>query len=206
MLVVCEKWVGDWDRLQHIDPKFFWHSSTSFAFWLGCSTVGHWGPKLSVWSWFSLRGHPISNCDWNWTDLTQAVCGTWLYNCLTPTCFLWAYAPDSTTSTGHGEIPISSTGCTCFAVLRLFTQVHLLIDSSVEGQCYRKLVAALKVARSFKMLKQHSLVQEDQYSAAPFKELKEEFIVTWIREALQYRDLRDPKVTAAGLEIHTGKK
>ena len=49
-------------------------------------------------------------------QLTQAVCGTWLYNCLTSTCFLRA-------STGQDDIPISSTGCTCF-----------LIDSWVEGQ------------------------------------------------------------------------
>ena len=42
------------------------HSSTSSSFWLGCSTVGHWRPKPSVWSWFSLCRHPISNCDWNW--------------------------------------------------------------------------------------------------------------------------------------------
>ena len=41
------------------------HSSTSSSSWLGCSTVGRWGPKPSVWSWFSLRGHPISNCNWN---------------------------------------------------------------------------------------------------------------------------------------------
>ena len=49
-------------------------------------------------------------------QLTQAACGTWLYNCLTSTCFLWAYAsaPNSTTSTGQGDISISSTGCTCF--------------------------------------------------------------------------------------------
>ena len=58
-------------------------------------------------------------------ELTQAVCGTWLYNCLTSTCFLWAYAsaPNSAAPTGQGDIPISSTGCTCF-----------LIDDSVEGQ------------------------------------------------------------------------
>ena len=49
-------------------------------------------------------------------QLTQAVCGTWLYNCLMPTSFLWAYAfaPNSTTSTGQGDIPISLTGCTCY--------------------------------------------------------------------------------------------
>ena len=52
----------------------------------------------------------------NWLELTLAVCGTWLYNCLTTTCFLWAYAsaPNSTTSTGQGDIPISPTRCTCF--------------------------------------------------------------------------------------------
>ena len=71
----------------------------------------HWGTNSSVWSWFSLRGHPISNCDWNsnsnWLELclvlqltatqtelelTQAVCGTWLYNYLTPTCFLFLFS------------------------------------------------------------------------------------------------------------------
>ena len=39
------------------------HSSTSFASWLGCSTVDHWGPRPFVWSWSSLCWHPISN--WN---------------------------------------------------------------------------------------------------------------------------------------------
>ena len=42
----------------------------------GCSTVGHWGPKPSIWSWFSLRWHPISN----W--LKPSV--SWLYFCLRP--------------------------------------------------------------------------------------------------------------------------
>ena len=37
------------------------HSSTSFASWLGCSTVGHWGPQdTQSASWFS-RWHPLSN-------------------------------------------------------------------------------------------------------------------------------------------------
>ena len=78
-------------------------SDDSYAFWLGCSTVGHWRSKPSVWSWFSLRWHPISN----WLqlqlelELTQAVCGTWLYNCLTPTWFLWAYASSTITEFNH---------------------------------------------------------------------------------------------------------
>ena len=64
-----------------------------------------------------------SNCNRNsnWLQLTQTVCGTWLYNCLTPTWFLWAYAsaPNSTTPTGQGDILISSTGFACLAVLLL---------------------------------------------------------------------------------------
>ena len=79
-----------------LTPSSSDHSSTSFSFCLGCSTVGHWRPKPSVWSWYSLRWHPISN----W--LKPSV--SWLYFCLTPTCF------------------------------RLFTQVHFLIGGSVEGQ------------------------------------------------------------------------
>ena len=58
MFLVCERWVGDGDRLRQSSSD---HSSTSFASWLGCSTMGHWGPKPSVWIWFSLRKHPISN-------------------------------------------------------------------------------------------------------------------------------------------------
>ena len=126
MLVMCEWWVGDGDRLPLIDPKFFCIIAALLPHSAGLLNRGHWGPKPLVWSWFSLRRHPISNCDWNsnsnWLEhcfelqLTQAVCRTWFYNCLTLTCFLWAYtsAPNSTTSTGQGDIPISSTGCTCY--------------------------------------------------------------------------------------------
>ena len=57
---------------------------------------------------FGILSPTESNCDRNWVT----VCCTWLYNCLMSTCFLWAYAsaPNSTTSTGQGDIPISSIG------------------------------------------------------------------------------------------------
>ena len=42
------------------------HSSTSFAFWLGCSTVGHWEPK-------ALR-LPLALTLASCPQLTQAVC------------------------------------------------------------------------------------------------------------------------------------
>ena len=44
-------WLCERDELEtgtdcYIDPMFFFdHSSTSFSSSLGCSTVGHWGPK-----------------------------------------------------------------------------------------------------------------------------------------------------------------
>ena len=72
------------------------HSSTSFSFWLGCSTVGHWGS---------------TSCS-HAGILSPTATGTEL----TDSSRLWAY---STTSTGQSDIPISSTECTCFAVLPL---------------------------------------------------------------------------------------
>lgn len=40
----------------------------------------------------------------------------------------------------------------------------------------------------------------------PFRGLKEEFMVSQTREVLQYRNSRDPKVSAAGIEVRTGRK
>ena len=78
-------------------------SSTSFASWLGCSTVGHWGPKALCLP-LVLNSASCPQLALTPTGTAQTVCCTWLYNCLTTTYF------------------------------RLFTQVHLLIDDSVEGQ------------------------------------------------------------------------
>ena len=44
------------------------------------------GPKPSVCRWFS-RGHLVPNWLQLHLELTQAVCGTWLYNCFAFTCF-----------------------------------------------------------------------------------------------------------------------
>ena len=40
----------------------------------------------------------------------------------------------------------------------------------------------------------------------PFKCLMEEFVVSRTREVMLYRDLKDPKVATAGVEVHTGRK
>ena len=118
MLVVCDRWVGDGDRPQVLLTL--------------AAPLSHSGWDAQPWVTESRKSSvcklilPLASCPQltptaTGTELTQAVCGTWLYNCLTPTWFLWAYAsaPNSTMSTGQGDIPISWTGCTCFAVLLL---------------------------------------------------------------------------------------
>ena len=58
-VLLCEKWVGGWTELQHIDPHSYSHNSVSFPF--SCAAQpGTWGPSLSG-CWFSLP-HLISNC------------------------------------------------------------------------------------------------------------------------------------------------
>ena len=65
----------------YIDPKFFFdHSSTSFSSWLGCSSVGHWGPKVLC---LQLGLTSLASC----LRLTRSAPSTWLYYCLTSTCF-----------------------------------------------------------------------------------------------------------------------
>ena len=67
---------------------------------------------------------------------SQAVCGTWLYDCLMPTCFLWGThlhqiqpRPQVKVIFQHPRPDASAWPFFC-----LFTQVHLLIDGSVEGR------------------------------------------------------------------------
>ena len=79
MFVVCERWVGDRDGRLYWNKFFRDHSSSSFASWLGCSTVGQWGPKaLSLQT--GSRASILSPTDPNRLD-------TWLYYCLASTCF-----------------------------------------------------------------------------------------------------------------------
>ena len=70
-----------------------YHSSTSFSSWLGCSTVGHWGPK--------------------------ALCLPLVPNWLEPSVHL---------------VILLFYVHLLLLFFRLFTQVHHLIDGSVEGQ------------------------------------------------------------------------
>ena len=69
------------------------HSCTSSS---GILNLGSLRTQPSVWSWFTLRDQLRlelnfkSNSNKLTLQLNQAVCGTWLYNRLPSTCFLWA--------------------------------------------------------------------------------------------------------------------
>ena len=139
-------WEVSWRRRQTATywPQIsLYYSSTSSSFCWGAQP-GSWGPKPSVWRWLSLR-HLVPNCDWNsncdcnsnWTLPASNI------NSLKPSVapgyiIVWCTPASCRCTYLHRIQPrlqvkvISSTGCTCF--FRLFTQVHLLIDGSVEGQ------------------------------------------------------------------------
>ena len=84
MLVVCERWVGDGDRLLHIDTSSSDHSRTSFSSWLGLLNHGSLRAQSSLsaaGSQFGILSPNDTNCNW----LKSSV--SWLYFCLMPTCF-----------------------------------------------------------------------------------------------------------------------
>ena len=100
MLVVYERWAGDEDRLLYWPQVSSDHCCTSSSSWLGCSTVGHWGPKAL---------------------------------CLPLALTLASLSPTNSNCPGHRVILLSDIPLLPL-FFRLFTQVHLLIDVSVEGQ------------------------------------------------------------------------
>ena len=123
------------------------HSSTSFSFWLNCSTVGYWDRKPSVCKLIHrLASYPPtnSNCDWN------SNCNpNWLPS-VAPCYIIVCRPPASCGRTHLHRIQARPQVKMIFRYLRpaapvsllfcLFTQVHLLIDGSVKGQ-YFTLVA-----------------------------------------------------------------
>ena len=102
------------------------HSSTSFASGLAAQRWVAEGPKPSVCQLILTlaSGPPTdSNLNWNWNWLKPSVAPGYIFVCHPPASCGSTHLPpssNSTTSTGQGDIPISSTGCTCFAVLPLF--------------------------------------------------------------------------------------
>ena len=91
--VLCERWVGDGTDCNILTPSSSGQSSTSSSFcWAAQSGILR--AQALCWELVLTASNCNSNSNkltpTNWLQLTQAVCGTGLYNCLTSTCFLWA--------------------------------------------------------------------------------------------------------------------
>ena len=83
-ITVCERWVGDGDRLLHIDSSSSDHSSTSFSSWLELLNRGSLraqSPLSTAGSQFGILSPTGSNFNW----LKPSV--SWLYFYLTTTYF-----------------------------------------------------------------------------------------------------------------------
>ena len=114
-VLLCERWVGGWIELQHIDPHSYGPNSVSFPFsWAaqpgGPASLGH-GPHSSIFSPTDLNS--------NWLNFLSPG----LYNNLTPTLL-----PASITIS-HSIQPLNSEGYILIFLDRmhlLFTQVHFL--------------------------------------------------------------------------------
>ena len=109
---MCEMWVGDKTDCNVSTPSSSDYSSTSFSFcW--AAQPGSWGPQALCLELVLTASN--SNC--NWLQLTQAICGTWLYNCFITTCFLWA-------SQLHWIQPVHRSRW----YPDVFNQMHLFLD------------------------------------------------------------------------------
>ena len=78
----------------------------------GLLNRGSWGPKPSVWTWFSLP-RTATRTSTAWLQLTRNLCGTGFYNYLTSTYFPWA---------SHSTRPRSRL------YLDIFDRMHLFLD------------------------------------------------------------------------------
>ena len=115
------------------------YSSTSFSFCWAAQPGVTKGHKLSVSSSFSLP-RTATQTPTNWLQLTQGVCGTWLYNCLTYTCFLLA-------SQLHRIQPVHRSRW----YPDIFDRMHLFLDWRLgRGSiCYRSTASSILTRSCF---------------------------------------------------------
>ena len=104
-VLLCERWVGGWTELQHIDPKSYGHNSVSFPFsW--AAQLGAWGPNLIPVSFLQLVWTPT-----DWTSCAPSYIIIWR-----PLFFLRAsqFRTQFNRSTVKVISWYSSTGCTWY--------------------------------------------------------------------------------------------
>ena len=119
--IICERWVGDWTELQHIDPtQLFWLQQYFFPVLLGCST-GSLGAQ-------PLQGHGSHSRIFSPTDVNFLSPG--LYNDLTSTYLLRAsqFALNSTRRQSRSPPDILNR------MHLLFTHVHFFFWQFGRGQ------------------------------------------------------------------------
>ena len=56
-VLLCERWVGEWTELQHIDPHSYGHNSISFPFYWAAQP-GAWGPSL-CWNMVLIQAYSL---------------------------------------------------------------------------------------------------------------------------------------------------
>ena len=137
MFIVCGRWVGTGTDCYILRQSSSDHSSTSSAFWLGCSTMRHLGPKALCL--------PLVLTTAACPQLTPTATGTRTdVSVLVIFLFDAHLHPVGVRICQHHRIQPRPQVKVIFRYLRpdaplslffrLFTQVHFLIDGSVEGQ------------------------------------------------------------------------
>ena len=129
-VLLCERWVGDWTELPHIDPHSYGHNSVSFpSSW--AAHPGAWGPSLC--GTCSSFQHLLSN--WSDLQLVWTSC-RWGYIIIWhPLFFLWAsqFCTQFNPSTVKVISWYSSTRCTRY-LHRCISYFDSLAGSGVNMQ------------------------------------------------------------------------
>ena len=123
-VLLCERWVGDWTELQHIDPHSSGYNSISFPFpW--AAQPGTWGPSL-CWDMVLI---PASSLQLTWTSCCRGYIITWC----PPTSCKRHHSHSIQPLDSQGHPLISSTGCTCY-LHRCISSFDSLARSEVNMQ------------------------------------------------------------------------
>ena len=111
---MCERWVGNWTNCNILTPPVPLSLAALLSRLAGLLNRGSWGPIALCWVLVLSTASFLQLTD---SKLTEPVCHTGLYNCLTPTCFLWvSHLHPIEPVHSQGYTLISSTRCTCFSI------------------------------------------------------------------------------------------
>ena len=110
--IICERWVGDWTELQHIDPQLFWLQQHFFPVLLGCSTGGL-GPSL-CWDMVLI---PASSLQLIWAACRRGY------------IIIWRPPTSCERHNSHSVQPFDSQGCPLISSTECTCYLHRSISS-----------------------------------------------------------------------------